>query len=636
LPPALCPWSHPLTQMEQENIDIPDELYPLALLMDELKHDEFSLRISAMKKLQLIAAALRQERCRDELIPFLEDVTQEDEDEVLTVLAEELANLVPYIGGPEYSHLLIPSLETLSCMEEPVVRDKAVESINRICEGLPSRDHVAQTILPLVKRLSSAEWFSSKVSATGLYAAAIRHCPTEAVPELLKQYGELTRDDTPMVRRAAATHLPAVIEALPAEADSPEADDEIYSMFKAQVGDDQDSVRLLSVNVLIAKAEKLKRQGNSQHTSSLIEFALALLHDPSWRVRYMCADRFEKLAESLTSVVPEEGVEKTEVDEMERAFVPEFIKFMQDGEAEVRTAVAKQVPGFCRLVTPANLDKIVANVEELSQDSSQHVRAALGSEISALAPLLGKEKTIETLLPTFLQMLKDDFPDVRLNIISKLHLVNKVIGIDLLSQSLLPAVSDLAQDKQWRVRLAIIEYIPLLATQLGVSFFDKELGPLCMTWLWDSVYSIREAATQNLKKLTKVFGVDWAKDEILPHIIVVAADSNYLYRLTALCAVTTLIPVVDESMIKTSILPFIAELINDPIPNIRFNVAKTYTELVRALHEEKISSPEVIEEICTSTVIPHLERLSTDGDVDVRYFSTKALEDIAEIKKAHA
>lgn len=618
--------------MEQENIDIPDELYPLALLMDELKHDEFALRISAMKKLQLIAAALRQERCRDELIPFLEDVTQEDEDEVLTVLAEELANLVPYIGGPEYSHLLIPSLETLSCMEEPVVRDKAVESINRICEGLPSQEHVAQTILPLVRRLSSAEWFSSKVSATGLYAAAIKHCPTEAVPELLKQYGELTHDETPMVRRAAATHLPAVIEALPTEADSPQADDEIYAMFKAQVGDDQDSVRLLSVNVLIAKAEKLKRQGNTQHTSSLIEFALALLHDLSWRVRYMCADRFEKLAESLHTP----SADKTEPDEMERAFVPEFIKFMQDNEAEVRTAIAKQVPGFCRLVTPANLDKIVANVDELSRDSSQHVRAALGSEISALAPLLGKEKTIETLLPTFLQMLEDDFPDVRLNIISKLHLVNKVIGIELLSENLLPAVGDLSQDKQWRVRLAIIDYIPLLATQLGVSFFDKELGPMCMTWLWDSVYSIREAATLNLKKLTKVFGVEWAKEEILPHIIVVAADSNYLYRLTALCAVTTLISVVDEPMIRTSIIPFIAELLNDPIPNIRFNVAKTYTELVKSLYEEKISSPEVIEEICSTTVIPHLERLAGDQDVDVRYFSNKALEDISEIRKTHA
>jgi len=34
-------------------------------------------------------------------------------------------------------------------------------------------------------------------------------------------------------------------------------------------------------------------------------------------------------------------------------------------------------------------------------------------------------RTIAHLLPMFLQMLKDDFPDVRLHIISKLELVNK-------------------------------------------------------------------------------------------------------------------------------------------------------------------------------------------------------------------
>lgn len=44
--------------------------------------------------------------------------------------------------------------------------------------------------------------------------------------------------------------------------------------------------------------------------------------------------------------------------------------------------------------------------------------------ISGLAPLLGREATIEHLLPLFLQLLKDDFPDVRLNIISKLETVN--------------------------------------------------------------------------------------------------------------------------------------------------------------------------------------------------------------------
>lgn len=39
--------------------------------------------------------------------------------------------------------------------------------------------------------------------------------------------------------------------------------------------------------------------------------------------------------------------------------------------------------------------------------------------------LTDQTRTIAHLLPMFLQMLKDDFPDVRLHIISKLELVNK-------------------------------------------------------------------------------------------------------------------------------------------------------------------------------------------------------------------
>ena len=42
-----------------------------------------------------------------------------------------------------------------------------------------------------------------------------------------------------------------------------------------------------------------------------------------------------------------------------------------------------------------------------------------------VASLLTFTRTIAHLLPMFLQMLKDDFPDVRLHIISKLEQVNK-------------------------------------------------------------------------------------------------------------------------------------------------------------------------------------------------------------------
>lgn len=44
------------------------------------------------------------------------------------------------------------------------------------------------------------------------------------------------------------------------------------------------------------------------------------------------------------------------------------------------------------------LNEIMTSVEDLVSDPSQHVRAALGTQISGLAPLLGKEESVH---PTF-------------------------------------------------------------------------------------------------------------------------------------------------------------------------------------------------------------------------------------------
>ncbi|EFE35591.1 uncharacterized protein ARB_05634 [Trichophyton benhamiae CBS 112371] len=247
----------------------------------------------------------------------------------------------------------------------------------------------------------------------------------------------------------------------------------------------------------------------------------------------------------------------------------------------------------------------------------------------------------------FLQMLKDEFPDVRLHIISKLELVNKVIGIDLLSQSLLPAIVQLAEDKQWRVRLAIIEYIPLLASQLGVKFFDEQLNSLCLGWLGDAVFSIREAATQNLKKLTEVFGVDWANGSIIPKVTAMGQHPNYLYRMTTCFAITTLAPVINLKMIETSILPILDRLVTDDIPNIRFNVAKSYSVIIdtlRKLPEEgTLSEADKSGQAATPSprgqtiiqqqILPNLEKLQQDDDVDVRYFATTAAGSYGEKQK---
>lgn len=101
-----------------------EDLYPIAILMDELKSEDVQLRLNAIHRISTIALALGEERARDELIPFLQD-SVDDEDEVLLALAGELgANFYQYLGGPDYAHLLLGPLETLATVEETLVRDK--------------------------------------------------------------------------------------------------------------------------------------------------------------------------------------------------------------------------------------------------------------------------------------------------------------------------------------------------------------------------------------------------------------------------------------------------------------------------------------------------------------------------------
>jgi serine/threonine-protein phosphatase 2A regulatory subunit A len=127
---------------------VDQSLYPIAVLIDELKNEEIPLRLNSIRKLSTIARALGEERTRKELIPFLSE-NNDDEDEVLQAMAEELGVFVPYVGGVEHAHVLLPPLETLATVEETCVRDKAVESLCCIGAQMKEKD-VVDYFVPVV------------------------------------------------------------------------------------------------------------------------------------------------------------------------------------------------------------------------------------------------------------------------------------------------------------------------------------------------------------------------------------------------------------------------------------------------------------------------------------------------------
>lgn len=195
--------------------------------MDELRSEDVQLRLNAIRRVSTIALALGPDRARDELIPFLQE-SVDDEDEVLLALADELGkNFEEYIGGKEYAHVLLGPLENLSAVEETLVRDKvrfnpeiylvtnsyhvfnalqAAESITKIAAVLTPQQ-IEQFYIPLLNRLSHGEWFTSRTSSAALYAPVYSKVSAPVQEELRKGFAALGSDDTPMVRRAAAKWL---------------------------------------------------------------------------------------------------------------------------------------------------------------------------------------------------------------------------------------------------------------------------------------------------------------------------------------------------------------------------------------------------------------------------------------------
>lgn len=91
-------------------------------------------------------------------------------------------------------------------------------------------------------------------------------------------------------------------------------------------------------------------------------------------------------------------------------------------------------------------------------------------------------------------------------------------------------------------------------------------------------------------------------------------------------------------VIAKSILPMLDKMVEDEIPNIRFNVAKTYAVIISSLRRlpeegtlyslekqggEIVPSPRG-QELIQEKIMPNLEKLQKDDDVDVRYFATTA------------
>ncbi|RHY41816.1 hypothetical protein DYB34_009240 [Aphanomyces astaci] len=495
---------------------IGDEIYPINLLTEEMRTDETETRIRSMRRLRTIAQALGPERTRSELLPFLNEST-DDEDEVLVAMAEELGTFVDLVGGPSAASVLLTTLEVLATAEETVVRDKAVASINKVLDVVTD---AAELALPLIKRLTEGDWFTSRVSACWIFPVAYSKVDPANKKELREYVRSLSSSESIICAHKFGAKIERDIFV-----------STILPLFKSLTVDDQDSVRLLAIENCAVIAKLLNEDENLSHILPVVRSSC---EDRSWRVRFSIAK-----------------------------------DFFPDAEAEVRAAAAKNISGFAGLVKQSSfMAEIFPQLQPLSQDVAPNVRTAVSIVTMEIAPKLGEDVTKTSLIPILLQFLRDDVVDARLNVLKRMDNISP--WMSSYESTLLPAITDLSKDLQWRVREAVILALPSLVTTLGAAYFQQHLLDMFLNAFQDMVSEVRLSTTKILRDILDVVGSDYVLESVLPKLSKIYENSvTYQERVNQLASAKASV------QLLTELTALSVKGASDKIPNVRFTVSTT-------------------------------------------------------------
>ena len=169
-----------------------------------VQDDNVEVQLDAVNSLDTIALALGPQRTVADLFPALdkycfpveiqaarspEAYSNTDalaaKEEVLAAIAEQLKPpFIDYVGGSKAAaKTILPLLEKLAMVEETVIRNCAVTSLNSVMEKMKP-DDVKESGLPILKNLSSADWFTSRVSASYLTCTLYKILTSEQVNKI--------------------------------------------------------------------------------------------------------------------------------------------------------------------------------------------------------------------------------------------------------------------------------------------------------------------------------------------------------------------------------------------------------------------------------------------------------------------
>jgi len=606
------------------------DLDPLEVLKEDLKDDNVEVQLDAIRALPTISLALGPQRTATELFECLDKYSFPVEvqaakspeaysntdslaakEEVLCEISQQLGpELVEYCGGSKNaSKYMLPLLEKLAMVEETVIRQAAIESLNAVCQKLDIGD-VRSVAMGILNRLAEADWFTSRVSASALTPSLYSVLTFEEDRrQILEIHKRLCCDDMPMVKNDAFKNLVALINNMQSHQLILAYTKPLLENLTSEL---MENMRQCIVDITLKIAEKIE---DEQKQDIVPQFIKAAVEDDSWRVRKHLSEELAKICKFLDN--------QRVVDEVN----PLYIKLLQDSEPQVRKSTILILEDLLKVTNgPAFSKPLIAGpIQSLASDSVAEVREALAEQISFVGQHLDPSVAKEKLLPILKKLASDESPQTRLNLCSKLSNVSDILGIELFETEILPLLNEVTIDQKWRVRNSIVTNIADIGIQMGKDKFCKSrLRDILIQSLKDPASTVRETAAQQVHLLNNSFGFEYMKKWIFEEMKKIYSQSgNYLHRMVPLKAIQLMAQSqgknkLTSKQIKTQFEDLLLEALKDSISNVRFTACRVVQTVIIQI---KLDS-----DILGSfkEILAKLQK--SDSDEDVQFFARQALE----------
>ena len=255
-----------------------------------------------------------------------------------------------------------------------------------------------------MKRLIDND-LKTKMSCCYLFPVVYSKLKDESTKkELLQVYYDISHEEPPSVRRAAADNIKNFCEV-----DEKEVINLLIKLYNEFIVDPVDIVKIYTIQStkkLLNKINPDEKNANGQNLREqfIFSFTTAMSKEKAWRVKYAASECISIICDDFNK------------EFFEANFVPLLLIFLKDKEAEVKSSVLNFFDKYFQYLSLEKFkEQFLTIFNTLSKDPNLHVRSVFACTLLKCVPFFEKDEQLMTnnIIPMLTQLFKDEIVKVQ-------------------------------------------------------------------------------------------------------------------------------------------------------------------------------------------------------------------------------